>query len=35
MKQENENPTGLPDNAFRPLKQGEEYHGRNVLYLKG
>ena len=26
MKQENENPTGLPENAFRPLKQGEEYH---------
>ena len=26
MKQENENPTGLPENAFRPLKPGEEYH---------
>ena len=26
MKQENENSTGLPENAFRPLKQGEEYH---------
>ena len=26
MKQENEKPTGLPENAFRPLKQGEEYH---------
>lgn len=26
MKQENEKPTGLPDNAFRPLKPGEEYH---------
>ena len=25
MKQENENPTGLPENAFRPLKEGEEY----------
>ena len=25
MKQENEKPTGLPDNAFRPLKPGEEY----------
>ena len=26
MKQENEKPTGLPENAFRPLKQGEEYY---------
>ena len=26
MKQENEKPTGLPENAFRPLKQSEEYH---------
>ena len=26
MKQENEKPTGLPENAFRPLKSGEEYH---------
>ncbi len=26
MKTENEKPTGLPDNAFRPLKPGEEYH---------
>ena len=26
MKQENEKPTGLPENAFRPLKLGEEYH---------
>ena len=26
MKQENEKPTGLPENAFRPLKEGEEYH---------
>ena len=26
MKQENEKLTGLPENAFRPLKQGEEYH---------
>ena len=25
MKQENENPTGLPENAFRPLNEGEEY----------
>ena len=25
MKQENEKPTGLPENAFRPLKSGEEY----------
>ena len=25
MKQENEKPTGLPENAFRPLKPGEEY----------
>ena len=25
MKQENEKPTGLPENAFRPLKAGEEY----------
>ena len=23
MKQENEKPTGLPENAFRPLKPGE------------
>ena len=26
MKTENEKPTGLPENAFRPLKSGEEYH---------
>ena len=26
MKQENDKPTGLPENAFRPLKPGEEYH---------
>ena len=26
MKQENEKATGLPENAFRPLKEGEEYH---------
>ena len=26
MKQENEKPTGLPENAFRPLKPGEEYY---------
>ena len=26
MKQENEKPAGLPENAFRPLKPGEEYH---------
>ena len=26
MKQENEKPTGLPENAFRPLKPSEEYH---------
>ena len=26
MKQENEKATGLPENAFRPLKPGEEYH---------
>ena len=25
MKQENEKATGLPENAFRPLKEGEEY----------
>ncbi len=25
MKQENEKPVGLPENAFRPLKEGEEY----------
>lgn len=25
MKQENEKSTGLPENAFRPLKEGEEY----------
>ena len=25
MKQENEKPTGLPENAFRPLNEGEEY----------
>ncbi len=26
MKQEEEKPAGLPDNAFRPLKPGETYH---------
>ena len=26
MKQENEKQTGLPENAFRPLKEGEEYN---------
>lgn len=26
MKEENQNQVGLPDNAFRPLKPGEEYH---------
>lgn len=26
MKQENEKQTGLPENAFRPLEKGEEYH---------
>ena len=26
IKQENEKATGLPENAFRPLKPGEEYH---------
>ncbi|MBR5813088.1 MAG: peptide transporter, partial [Bacteroidaceae bacterium] len=25
MKQENEKPVGLPENAFRPLNEGEEY----------
>ena len=25
MKQEEKNNTGLPDNAFRPLSEGEEY----------
>ena len=25
MKHENEKPTGLPENAFRPLNEGEEY----------
>lgn len=25
MKHENENQTGLPENAFRPLEKGEEY----------
>ena len=25
MKQENEKQTGLPENAFRPLNEGEEY----------
>ena len=25
MKQENQKPTGLPENAFRPLNEGEEY----------
>ena len=25
MKQENENPAGLPENAFRPLKEGEKF----------
>ena len=26
MKEENQNPVGLPENAFRPLKEGEQYH---------
>ena len=26
MKETNEKPTGLPENAFRPLKPGEQYH---------
>ncbi len=26
MKQEEEKSVGLPDNAFRPLKPGEQYH---------
>ena len=26
MKEENQNQVSLPDNAFRPLKPGEEYH---------
>ena len=26
MKEENQNQVGLPDNAFRPLKEGEQYH---------
>lgn len=26
MKQEQEKPVGLPENAFRPLKSGEKYH---------
>lgn len=26
MKEENNKTTGLPENAFRPLKSGEEYH---------
>ena len=26
MKQEQEKPVGLPENAFRPLKPGEKYH---------
>ena len=25
MKTEQEKPTGLPENAFRPLKPGEKY----------
>ena len=25
MKQEDKNNTGLPENAFRPLNEGEEY----------
>ena len=25
MEQKHEHPVGLPDNAFRPLKNGEEY----------
>ena len=25
MKQEQEKPVGLPENAFRPLKPGEKY----------
>ena len=26
MKQEQEKPVGLPENAFRPLKPGEKCH---------
>ena len=26
MKETNEKQTGLPENAFRPLKPGEQYH---------
>ena len=26
MKETDEKPTGLPENAFRPLKPGEQYH---------
>lgn len=26
MKETNEKPTGLPENAFRSLKPGEQYH---------
>ncbi len=26
MKQEEEKSVGLPDNAFQPLKPGEQYH---------
>ena len=26
MKEENQNQVGLPENAFRPLKEGEQYH---------
>ena len=26
MKEENQNHVGLPENAFRPLKEGEQYH---------
>ena len=30
MKEELEKPTGLPDNAFRPLKPGEEIRTADV-----
>ena len=35
MKTEQEKPTGLPENAFRPLKPGEKYEPQPpILDLK-
>ena len=35
MKQENEKPVGLPENAFRPLNEGEEYKPRLTCKVWG